>query len=168
MVDNRPHSGEQSAAEIVIAGTLDVTPDGVQEPERTVDRVVLGVSGVGSVGEHPFGHRLARGEQQLASFICATGLKKQPFVGRHGVAGPVAEPRISGDDGRLRRTHDELVGGMGERLVDPVRSRRLPADRGEPSPRAFNQIAGRHGCYAYIADADVSCPRLDFHRLPLG
>ena len=81
--------------------------DRVQEPEGRVSCVVFDSCGIAGVDEHALRERPRRSEQQRSSLGLAPGLEEEAFVRGHRVAGPIAEPRVAGDDRRAR--HDELI-----------------------------------------------------------
>ena len=93
----------------------------MQEPQRSVSRVVLGAPRVRCVRQHPLGQGGGVALEQLAAFVGPSGLEEQSLVRGHGVAGPCAEPRVAGDDvGTVRGVDDERVGGQQQRRVDLV------------------------------------------------
>ena len=129
VVDDAEQVVGQRRRQVVVAGERNVTVDRVQEPQRAVDGVVLRAAGVGRVRQHPLRERLRRPEQQAASLVDAAGGQQQPLVGGHGVAGPVAEPRVAGDDGGT--LDDQLVRGQGELCAGLV----LGSRGGDDHPR---------------------------------
>ena len=131
-VDNIAQCRKEIGQELLIAARLEIGADGLEVPQRRIDRVVLGRFAL--VGKAVWQHALTcvgaectQDGRNIARAIwgdCKTGKHN------HRVTPPIAEPRVACDDcgaggfpigGSAR--DDELVGGQGK-LSDPSRSRR--------------------------------------------
>ena len=165
-VDDLRQRGKQLRDERKIAGVQQVLMDGMEVPEGGVHRVVLRhhravINSVRKpVGKHAPVEVAPKGTQNIGGNRGTAGGQGQPRQGDHGVAPPIAEPRIAGDDrssrrrpgrhvpffggGRLdgaawagpvreRAPHHELVGGQ-RQVPDPCRflSRERPQQVGLP------------------------------------
>ena len=163
--------GRELGAELVVAGDGRLPADGVDEPQRAVDGVVLERAGVGGVREHPLRHRRRGRAQHLAALVVAVGREVEAFVRRHQVARPLAEPRIAGDRCRAGRGRDrELVGGEHELRVDRVGWRRAPQhELARAAPRRSDDLLGlrqraveRRGRSRHLVR--LACVQLDRER----
>ena len=154
-------TGNASTQALAIVDARDVSAPGFDEPQRRVHRVVFGlVAHAGEdIGQHPLIDEAGERLQDPARCVVPTGGKREAGQRDHGVAAPVAEPRIAGDDrlaignfGERTREH-EAVGGKDE-LVDPGRradqlghlylcTAQLAEVAGLRAPQSFVEIHGR-------------------------
>ncbi len=84
-------------------------------PERGIDRVELGLlAGIGkAVRQHALGDRIGPGEQDRARQIQPVGQGHEAAQRDEGVAPPVGEPGIAGNDGlALAALHDVGIGAL--------------------------------------------------------
>src|SRR5882672_11374540 len=91
--------------EAAIAGVLEISVYGDEEPQTGVHRVVLrSLAAVGeAVRQHALTHEPRKGAQYAErDFLAARG-QGQTGEGDHGVAAPIAEPGITRDDGLAER-----------------------------------------------------------------
>ena len=97
MMSFRPRRARRGR--IVVAGYGGVGAHGFEEPEGGVDGVVFGrLAGIGeAVGQHALSVWRAKCAGSPARFRAA-GDEGQAGQGDHGVAAPVGEPVIAGDD----------------------------------------------------------------------
>ena len=105
-VHNGGERGEQFAEQGHIAGGIEILANGLDIPERGVNRVVLGrlASGGKIVRKHSFTDEACTCPQDIASKPGASGGEAKPRKRDHGVASPIAEPWKSRQDrSRVRR-----------------------------------------------------------------
>ena len=125
VIDDVEQLREQQPQRFAIVGRFDVAPDGVEEPERCVGRVIQPF--VVALGEHIRDQPVAdvRGEcaQDVAGLAEAAGAEGQAFEADHRVAAPVGESVVAGDDGaRLVAGGADagFVGGAGVRMDEEL------------------------------------------------
>ena len=100
----------------------EILADGLEIPERGIHGVVFGLAaGVRKiVRQHPAINVARKGKKNPLRNIGAPSRERQSWQRDHGVAAPIAEPVIAGDDAaavrlfRQAALDDELVGGEDE------------------------------------------------------
>ncbi len=92
--------GSSSAQGGAIVGGLEVAIERVEEPERGVGGVVEAfVFAIGEeVGDQAVADVVGEGAQDPAGFVVAAGGEGEAFEADHGVAAPIGEPMVAGDD----------------------------------------------------------------------
>jgi len=77
-----------------------ILPDGFEIPERGIDRVVFRLTACvwEIVRQHSSVHVSRKGKKDLPGHARASGRERQSRQRNHGVAAPVPEPVIAGDD----------------------------------------------------------------------
>ena len=165
VLDDVDELGDQHLEGRGVSGHVHVAVDRVEEPEGGVGGVVepLGPPVGEEVGDQAVADVVGEGAEDVAGLVVPPGRQGQPFEADHGVAAPVGEPVVAGDDGadllargmRPSRVHDapdrgdqELVGRQ-DQLGGGGVSR-----RGSAPGRA----TGRGGC------APPAWPRRDAGR----
>ena len=119
------HGGENREKFLQRHGILrrfEILPDGFDIPQRGIDGVVfwLAPDVREIVGEHPAVNVARKSEKDLPGNGSPAGRERQSRQRNHGVAAPIAEPVIAGDDAaavrlfRKAALYDELVGGKDE------------------------------------------------------
>ncbi len=116
------HGEDFVAHEGVVAGGEQVGARGDEKPERGVGGVVVGRCRRRRESGWAACLRLALGEgaEDFAGLGETPGGEAEAGQGDHGVAAPVAEPVVAGDDGVqvFAAADDELVGGAHELAFD--------------------------------------------------
>ena len=80
--------------------TVEITIEGVEEPERGVGRVIEAfLLALGEhIGDQAVADVVGEGAQDVAGLAVPAGRQRQAFQADHGVAAPVGEPVVAGDD----------------------------------------------------------------------
>ena len=93
--------GSSRLQRYAVAGGLEVAVDGVEEPERGVGGVVesLLLALGEEVGDEAVADVVGEGAEDVAGLAVPAGAEGQPLQADHGVAAPVGEPVVAGDDG---------------------------------------------------------------------
>ena len=78
-----------------------IAVDGVKEPERRIGGMIqpLFLSLREHVGDQAIADVMCKRAKNVGSFHIPAGCERQPFQANHGVAAPVREPGITGNDG---------------------------------------------------------------------
>ena len=135
--DVRERVVELRADEFVVLSVGHKSAYRFEEPERGIHRVVLGsfTSIRKAVGQHAAIHAGGEGQQNASRGLGTSRGERQAWEGDHGVAPPIAEPRVAGDDGAFGASaHDELVGCLHQGLDEGVRGGADPLVRGGADP----------------------------------
>ncbi len=100
MLDDVAQPGHHSAHGLAIAGDAPIAPDGVEEPQRGVGRVIqpIVLPFRKEVGDEPVPDVRGERAQDVARLAVPSRGEGQPFEADHRVAAPVREPVITGDD----------------------------------------------------------------------
>jgi hypothetical protein len=125
---------------VVIARDAAVLGRGVQEPQRGVDRVVVGGARpvVEPVGDQPPPAVVGEQPERAHRVVVPTGREQQAGQADHRVAAPVREPGVARDD-RVRAVlggaalDDEVLGGVheaGDRVAVVLGCVRQPVEHG--------------------------------------
>ena len=127
-VDDVAQRGIQIAQQRLIVRGGEVGRHRMEIPQCRVDRVVLGFLAAirKAVRQHSLAHVRGKGAQDCGRVLGPPGGERQARQRDHGIAPPVAEPRIACDNGRSaqlaarrRAAHDELIGRERQSL-DPI------------------------------------------------
>ena len=116
-MDDGNQCGEKIAEQLRIPVRLQIVIQRMKHPQGRVGRVVFGIfAAVGeSVRQHAAVNERGKGAQNVGSDVVASQSRCESRQGNHGVASPVGEPRVPGDDGgargnRVAAANDKLVG----------------------------------------------------------
>src|SRR5262249_45524544 len=97
-----------------IVGVVQVTTQGVKKPERRVGGVIK--TFLLPIREHvwdePVADVMGECSQNISGLQTTTGDKAETFQRNHGVASPVGEPMITGDDSSHVVTRSMRTGGF--------------------------------------------------------
>ena len=123
VLERRPQCGR----EIQVAARYEVFLHGIEQPQRRIDGVVFGRGAIigKAIGQHALADMAGEGAQNARNHIEARSAMHESGQRDHGVAAPVGEPWITGDDGRAEvdaAPHQKLIRRAGQ-LSDPVRCR---------------------------------------------
>ena len=175
-VDDRRQHREHARQRRTVARGLEVGAPGLQVPERGIHTVVVGPgAGTGKdIRQHALVDEAGEGLENAPRALLAAGGERQPGQGDHGVAAPVAEPRVARNHGLAvrhlgqRPREHEAVGGQYQ-LLQPggrpaqaggvqARAREHPAVVGLETPQRVLET-GRGICVQTGGD-----PRPDVRR----
>src|SRR5439155_18127215 len=100
MIDNVGQLREDLRQSRAIAREFDVAVQSVKEPERCISSMIKPL--IFSFGKHVWDESVAyvmsEGSENPARLGEAACRKSQPFEADHGIAPPICEPMVAGDD----------------------------------------------------------------------
>src|SRR6185312_5841788 len=118
---------KRRANEREIAGVLEVLANRFEQPERCIGGIVFGGGAAirETVGKHAAIERSRPGLEELLCKVEAAGDERETGKGNHGVAAPVREPVVAGNDRWVSAgTPDEkCVGGLGQGGAEAISGR---------------------------------------------
>ncbi len=157
--DLRERLIEFGADEIVIAGVAQEFMHGMEHPERGVHSIIFGrFAGIGeTIGQHAPIDAVRESSKNVACVIVAAGHERQAGQRDHGVAAPIAEPRVTGDDGfSIGAADDELIGRAGENGGEGIFDGRRAGDAGAALEFALLECSNL-GRRAFESGGDDRC-----------
>ncbi len=125
MIHDIQESWEDYSEGRFIAGSLDVSVYGVEEPEGSISGIVssLGGSFGEEVGYEPVFYIMGEGSENPSGLVETARRQSEAFQAYHGIATPIGEPVVAGYD-----RHDLITRRVG------------PGGAPQPSRRGYDEL----------------------------